>query len=204
MPRFDDELRGLVTARVHAHPRRSVDDPDLRHAAVAVTLLGEPRGEACFLLTRRAASLRAHRGQWALPGGSLDAGEDAPTAACRELAEEVGLHGVEVIGLLDDYPTRSGYRITPVVVWAGPDPVIRADPAEVASVHHIPLAELDRRDGPRFLTLDDVDDPVIQVPVHDTLVHAPTGAVLYQMREVLLHGRTTRVAHFEEPVFARK
>lgn len=126
------------------------------------------------------------------------------TAACRELEEEVGIGDVDVLGLLDDYPTRSGYRITPVVVWAAHDAVVTPDPAEVASAHRIPLAELERGDGPRFLTIDDVEDPVIQVPIHDTLVHAPTGAVLFQVREVLLHGRATRVAHYEEPKFARR
>lgn len=202
--RFDAELRDRVRRRLDAHPRVDVDDPRLRAAAVAVALVAGGDDEACFLLTKRAAQLRAHRGQWALPGGSLDESEDAVTAACRELEEEVGVTGVDVLGVLDDYPTRSGYRITPVVVWCSSQAAMKPDPAEVASVHRIPLVELDRSDGPRFLTIDDVDDPVIQVPIGDTLVHAPTGAVLFQVREVLLHGRATRVAHYEEPKFARR
>ena len=73
-----------------------------------------------MLLTRRAAGLRAHRGQWALPGGRCDEGETPVEAALRELHEELGLElgPDDVLGLLDDYPTRSGYLITPVVVWA--------------------------------------------------------------------------------------
>ncbi len=201
---YTTALRELVQDRLRHHAREGIDDPSLRHAAVAVSLVASDAGEACFLLTRRASGLRAHRGQWALPGGSLDDGEDAIEAACRELDEEVGVADVEVLGCLDDYPTRSGYRITPVVVWSPRTPVLRPDPAEVESVYRIPLTELDRPDGPRFLSLDDVTDPVIQVPIHDTLVHAPTGAVLYQVREVLLHGRATRVAHYEEPKFARR
>jgi hypothetical protein len=34
-----------------------------------------------------------------------------------------------------------------------------------------------------------------------TLIHAPTAAILYQLREVVLHGRATRVSHLEEPVW---
>lgn len=202
--RFDAELCNSFRRRLDAHPRVDVEDPRLRAAAVAVTLVADDDDEACFVLTKRAARLRAHRNQWALPGGSLDESEDAVTAACRELEEEVGVTGVDVLGILDDYPTRSGYRITPVVVWCSSRAAMKPDPAEVASVHRIPLIELDRSDGPRFLTIDDVDDPVIQVPIGDTLVHAPTGAVLFQVREVLLHGRATRVAHYEEPKFARR
>ena len=91
-----------------------------RPAAVALVLLPDDEGRACFVLTRRAARLSAHAGQWALPGGRLDPGETAEEAARRELHEEVGLDlGPDaVLGALDDYPTRSGFVITPVVLWA--------------------------------------------------------------------------------------
>jgi hypothetical protein len=55
---------------------------------------------------------------------------------------------------------------------------------------------------PRFHAIPESDAPVIQLPLFDRFVHAPTGAVLYQFRELALHGRTTRVAHYEQPVFA--
>lgn len=155
-----------------------------------------------FLLTRRSKGLRGHAGQWALPGGRMEPGETAAEAARRELAEELGLTlGADaVLGLLDDYPTRSGYVITPVVLWGGADPELTPNPDEVGSVHHVTFAEIDVE--PRFLTIPESDAPVIQVPLYDRFVHAPTGAVIYQFREVVLRDRHTRVAHLEQPVFA--
>lgn len=208
--RFDAALRSRIRDHLTAHRRTIVDDEHLRHAAVVVTVLEADDATAAldapasFLITRRASRLRAHRGQWAFPGGSLDPGEDAVTAALRELDEEVGIRGVEVLGLLDDYPARSGYRITPVVVWAPAGTVTVPDPAEVASVHRVPLDALEV--APRFLDLPDAAGPVIQVPLAplDTLLHAPTGAVLHQFAEVALHGRGTRVAHLDAPGFARR
>jgi 8-oxo-dGTP pyrophosphatase MutT (NUDIX family) len=183
--------------------RRALDPTGLRVAAVAVTLC-VTEGVPSFVLTRRASKMRRHAGQWALPGGRKDEGETPQETARRELLEEVGL-AVEadaVLGLLDDYVTRSGFVITPVVVWAGDDPVFTADPNEVAAIYVLPLAQLDLPDSPRFITIPESERPVVQMPLVDTLIHAPTAAILYQMREVVVHGRSTRVAHLEQPVFA--
>jgi 8-oxo-dGTP pyrophosphatase MutT (NUDIX family) len=78
-------------------------------------------GGAAFVLCRRASRLSSHAAQWALPGGRVDPGETPEEAALRELDEELGVRPRDssVLGLLDDYPTRSGYVITPVVVWGG-------------------------------------------------------------------------------------
>ena len=172
-----------------------------RAAAVAVAVV-EDDGGLGVLVTKRAERMRAHAGQWALPGGRLDPGEDAVDAAVREMHEELGLLADDdaVLGLLDDYPTRSGYVITPVVLWAGQIGRLRPNPDEVASVHVATLADLDVE--PRFVSIPESDAPVIQLPLFGHLIHAPTAAVLYQFREVALRGRTTRVAHLEQPVFA--
>ena len=204
MTPYGDELRDRFRANLATFDRLTVDSESLHPAAVAVTLVGDDTGRACFLLTRRAPRLRAHAGQWALPGGRVDEGESAAQAALRELDEELGvrLDRSTVLGLLDAYPTRSGFAITPVVCWGGERPSLSPNPAEVASVHWVGLQELDRPDSPRFLTIPETERPVIQLPLLDGVVHAPTAAILYQLREVVVHGRPTRVAHFDQPVFA--
>ena len=136
---FDDATRRNIAALCAKFARAAPIDPapGLKRAAVAIALTGA--GEAAetgFLLTRRASSLRAHRAQWALPGGRCDAGETQVQSALRELKEELGLALDEdsVLGLLDDYPTRSGYLITPVVVWTqvGQNMVHGSDSPEAA------------------------------------------------------------------------
>lgn len=161
-------------------------------------------GGPAVLLTRRAAKLRDHGGQWALPGGRVDLGEDPQAAALRELREELGLElsDADCLGTLDDYPTRSGFVITPFVFWGGPDPAMTPDPSEVMSVHRVALRELCRADSPRFVSIAESDRPVVQIPVGGDLIHAPTGAVLYQFRRVAIEGTAERVAHLEQPVFA--
>jgi 8-oxo-dGTP pyrophosphatase MutT (NUDIX family) len=164
-------------------------------------------GGAAFLLCRRAAKMNRHAGQWALPGGRLDAGETVVDAALRELDEELGLRlgSEQILGFLDDYPTRSGFVMTPVVLWAGPDATITPDPNEVAQAYRIGLHELCRPDSPRFIRIPESDRPVIQLPLSGDLIHAPTGAVLAQLRWVGVEGRINeRVDHFEQPVFAWK
>jgi 8-oxo-dGTP pyrophosphatase MutT (NUDIX family) len=201
---LDDELRARVAAHLRGFARRALALEERRHAAVAVALVDDAEGRACFVLTRRAARLRRHAGQWALPGGGLDAGERAEQAALRELAEEVGLGLAEdaVLGALDDYPTRSGFVITPVVLWGGPRAALVPDPKEVASVHRVPVDELARPGVPVLRSIPESTRPVISIPLVGTQIHAPTAAILYQLSEVALRGRPTRVAHYEQPVFA--
>ncbi len=159
-------------------------------------------GGAAFMLTRRAPRMNAHAGQWAFPGGRVDEGESPEEAARREIEEEVGLAGLDLLGRLDDYPTRSGYVIRPFVFWAGADAEPVANPGEVASIHRVAITELLRPDSPRFVEIPESDKPVIQVPVGGDLIHAPTGAVMFQFRAVAYEGRRERVDEYEQPVFA--
>ncbi|MDM0077019.1 CoA pyrophosphatase [Variovorax sp. J2P1-59] len=217
---LDENLRRRICSGLGRQERLVMDSKAFRPAAVAVVVLEEgPGGNLpgieppptwsdgpAILLTRRSAKLRAHAGQWALPGGTIDPGESAEAAALRELREEVGLQlGMEqVLGKLDDFTTRSGFVITPVVMWAGMAKSLVPNDAEVASVHRIPLAEFMRPDAPLLDAIEDSVHPVLRMPVGDTWIAAPTAAFLYQFRELCIAGQAIRVAHYEQPIFARK
>lgn len=216
----DAQLRRRIAEHLQAFDVHRADAAGHRAAAVAVAIadeghgaeltgIAEPQGwstAAALLLTRRAGSLRAHAGQWALPGGRIDEGETPEQAALRELHEEVGLQlgSDSLIGRLDDFVTRSGYVITPVLVWAGAVRDMVPNPHEVQSIHRIPVSEFLRADAPMLETRDDSEHPVLRMPVGDSWIAAPTAAVLYQFRELCIWGRPTRVAHFEQPHFAWK
>jgi 8-oxo-dGTP pyrophosphatase MutT (NUDIX family) len=216
----DPQLLQRIVGHLQTFNVHRADAAGHRAAAVAVVITDEgdgadlvgiaaPQGwstAAALVLTRRAGSLRAHAGQWALPGGRIDEGETPEQAALRELHEEVGLQlGTDsLIGRLDDFVTRSGYVITPVLVWAGAAREMRPNPLEVHSIHRIPVSEFLRADAPMLETRDDSEQPVLRMPVGDSWIAAPTAAVLYQFRELCLCGRPTRVAHFEQPRFAWK
>ena len=193
--------RNSVAERLAGFPRVTAQRADLKQAAVAVCVIVRD-GLPCLLLTRRAAGLRAHAGQWALPGGRRDDGETPVDGALRELAEEVGLElGQDsVLGLLDDYVTRSGYVITPVACWAGSVGHLAGSEAEVASLHEVPVTDLDVE--PRLVSIPESAAPVIQLPLLGGYLHAPTAAVVHQFCRIACRGEIHRVAHYEQPVFA--
>ena len=204
--RFDKALKTSITNRLSRFDVRRRSDPgSLRHAAVAIAVVeADVPGEAAFLLTKRTPRLRAHGGQWALPGGRVDAGETIEQTALREMHEELGVlaGSDDVLGTLDDYPTRSGYLIAPVVVWLSQKIQVMPNPTEVAAAYRIRCAELFRPDSPEIVPIPESDRPIIRLPLPVATVNAPTAAVLYQFKEVALAGRATRVDHFEQPVFA--
>ncbi len=203
---FDADLRTRLATNLAGFDRQRQPDPSLRPAAVALVITSNDEGEACFLITRRSARLRNHSRQFALPGGRLDEGESIIQAALRETHEEIGLAlgTKDVLGQLDDFATRSGFRMSPVVVWAEPGQKMRLNPAEVEQLHVVPLAELEKPGSPVLREIPESDRPVLSIPILDTLVHSPTAAILFQLREVALAGRHTRVAHYEQPLFAWK
>jgi 8-oxo-dGTP pyrophosphatase MutT (NUDIX family) len=203
--RYDQAMRARITANLTAFERAPSSAEGLKRAAVAIPLVQDENGEGAYVLTRRNAGMNNHAGQFALPGGRIEPGETAIEGALREMREEVNLHldADAVLGILDDYQTQSGYLITPIVVWAGPDPEMEANPQEVARIHRITFRELNRPDSPEFVPIPESERPVIRLLMGPTdALHAPTAAMVYQFREVGLHGRQTRVSHLGEPVWA--
>ena len=214
----DDQLKASITANLAGFDVIENKVDDAHHAAVAITVTDAAFGadlpglerfkawrpEAALILTRRSSKLRNHPGQWAFPGGRLDPGEAPVQTALRELREEVDVHLDQgaVLGALDDFVTRSGFVMSPVVVWGGPGLATNHNPAEVASVHRIPLTEFMREDAPLLDQVASSEHPMLRMPVGDDWIAAPTAALIYQFREVCLLGRHTRVAHYEQPAFA--
>ncbi|MFC4604660.1 NUDIX hydrolase [Rhodococcus kronopolitis] len=197
--------RESCVAALAAFEPRAADLAGHRHAAVALAVVTSDSGSPTLLLTLRPSKMRAHPGQFALPGGAVDAGETAPQAALRELEEELGVRAAAsgVLGRLDDFVTRSGYVITPIVVWVGDlDAPLAPNPDEVALVFEVTTAELDRE--PRFHAIAGSPEPLIQWPFRGEHLFAPTAAILHQFREVVLHGRPTRVDGFHQPDFAAR
>jgi len=202
---FSAVVRASIAGMCGAFERTASDDPMLKRSGVAIVLVdaGDGSGETAFLLTKRTPRLRAHAGQWALPGGRCDEGETLTQTALRELEEELGLTipPADVLGVLDDYVSRSGYAIAPVVVWLEDTSAMRPNPDEVASVHRFRLDHIGRPGAVEFLTIPESDRPVIRMRIGERFVHAPTAALVYQFSE-LAAGRVTRVADLEQPVFA--
>ena len=193
--------RSAIAARLAGFQRVPISRPGLRAASVAICVLLQ-QDVPSLLITRRAAGLRNHSGQWALPGGSREPGESVADAALRELREETGVAvpADEVLGVLDDFATRSGFLITPVVVWGGPVGTLTKQATEVARIHVIPLADFDR--PPELLAIPESPALVLRLALLGGYVYTPTAAIIHQFCQVALHGLTTRVAHYEQPEFA--
>jgi 8-oxo-dGTP pyrophosphatase MutT (NUDIX family) len=196
---FGAELRDRIISNLASFQPLLLAAEGLRHAAVGVVLLPDAHDQTCFVLTRRLPTLRRHAGQWALPGGRLEADETPQAAALREIQEEISLDlaAEAVLGRLDDFVTRSGHLVSPLVLWAPGQTVLIVSPDEVDAAFRVPLSELDHPDALRLRPLLHFSMPSIH-----TTVHAPTAAILYQFREVALHGRKVRVSHVEQPFFA--
>lgn len=214
----NEDLFNHIKTNLERFTRRSQEQENLKRAAVAITIVdidhdpdlydiphkSDWNRNAAIILTRRASRLKNHAGQWALPGGRMDTGENPAETALRELEEEVGLRldAGRVIGHLDDYSTRSGFIISPVVVWGGTGLTLTPNHAEVESIHRIPLAEFLRTDAPILQNIPGSDNPVLLMPIGTNYIASPTAAMIYQFREVAIFGRSIRVAHYEQPFFA--
>jgi 8-oxo-dGTP pyrophosphatase MutT (NUDIX family) len=174
-----------------------------RAAAVVICVIDDPDGPHVLMIKRAYRGMNG--GQWAFPGGKIEPGERPVQAALRELHEEIGLalDESDVVGRLDDFVTDSGFVISPFVAITAPAP-LHPNPDEVHSVHRIPLTRLIQDDVPHWITTAEGAEMLQLRLAPNWTVHAPTGAILYQFREVALLGRPTRVADLLQPRFTRE
>ncbi len=198
---YDDALRSRLMANLAGFGAEPLPDNDLPGAAVAIVVADDGTGEAAYAFIRRGLTLRSNPGQYALPGGRLDPGETATDAARRELHEELGIDlGPEaVLGALDDFRSGLGRSITPVVLWAGGTVDLVPHAEEVHEAWLVAVAELDDPEAPRWVDDPEADGRVLRMRVRGEWINPPTAAVLYQFREVALHGRHVRVRDVASP-----
>jgi 8-oxo-dGTP pyrophosphatase MutT (NUDIX family) len=147
-----EALRRRLDAGLSRRPRVALDRSDLVSAAVLVPITD--RGGPHLLFTKKTGSVPHHKGQFSFPGGIVDVRDGSRVeTALREAWEEIHLpaEAVEVLGLLDDTPTRAtNFIITPVVGIVR-DPVeLRPDGREIERVLEVPLQTL--RDPSIFRT----------------------------------------------------
>ena len=171
-------------------------------AAVAIVIMLD--GDVPVVpIFQRTHTMSRHPGQMAIPGGRLHEGEDVMRCALRELDEELGvrLDPAGVLGLLDDFDTRSGFTITPVVVWSGASPhTLRPSPDEVRRLFVVTATEL--REAVAEAAMEPPQRFSLKLP--EVEVFAPTAAMLYQFSEVALDGRECRVADFFQPEWTHR
>jgi 8-oxo-dGTP pyrophosphatase MutT (NUDIX family) len=193
-------LRDRIAANLTAFPRIAIDAAGRRRAAVGI-VLSPLDGRLTYLLTRRALTMRRGAGNYALPGGNFEPGEDAVDAAVRETAEELGVvMGREAaLGLLDDFVTLGGHVVTPVVLWSSTPLTLTPDPTEVHEAWHAAVEDLDHPESPRAEPHPDGGEPILRMFARGQWLNPPTAAWLYQFREVGLHARATRVGTVGQP-----
>ncbi|TIO64335.1 CoA pyrophosphatase [Mesorhizobium sp.] len=142
-PSFLEHIRSMF---LQFAPWRTSYPENLKQAAVGIILVAteDGSGETAFLLTVRSAKMRSHAGQYALPGGRIDQGEDAVATVIRECMEEIGLDlsADQLLGALDLYATQAGYAITPVVFATTKELDLCLNPTEVDQVFRIKLSDL--------------------------------------------------------------
>ena len=177
------------------------DRPDLRPASVLVPITVRDDGPA-IILTRRSERLSAHAGQISFPGGRRDPRDvDDQATALREAHEEIGLSpgDVRLVGRLDTYVTRTGFRITPYVGWVADAFQPRPQPEEVSAVFDLPLRVVLDEGLPQCHTrkVAGQDRRYYVFPYEGWYIWGATAGMLLNLRETLLGPEPGRATETE-------
>ena len=166
------------------------DAKKLRAAAVLIPIQLSPAGNR-IILTQRSDQLRHHPGQISFPGGSHEPQDrDLAETALRESQEEIALAPelVRVIGYLPDYPTITGFRVTPIVGIVAEEATVEPDEQEVAAIHYLPLQSLIEGQGLREKSIEHegFKYPVTEIMYEDIRIWGATAGMLNILRQTLL------------------
>ena len=162
---------------------------NLTPAAVLIPVVNRS-DELTIMFTRRTAHLAKHAGQISFPGGHIEETDKEPTdAALRETEEEVGLprHHIDVIGQLENYISRTGFRITPIVGVIEPPFPMEPDPGEVDEVFEVPLSFLLNPENHHRHTrqIEGEDREFYAMPYGDYYIWGVTAGILVNLYECL-------------------
>ena len=135
-----------ITEKLGAKRPGKIKEPGLKPAAVLVPLIARSNGW-CLLFTKRSDKVEAHKGEISYPGGMIEEGESALSAALRETHEELGIaeDRIRILGELDEILTVTGFRIRPFVAKLRWPTALRPNPGEIESVHMLNLADFTDR-----------------------------------------------------------
>lgn len=198
------DLKNRIAANLASFERVALPQEGRRRAAVAI-LVCPYKDKPHYILTRRSLKMRRGAGNYALPGGNCDPGEEIVDAAVREVREELGITIAReaALGMLDDFLTLGGHVVTPIVLLSTEPFELKPDPDEVHAAWFLPLSELDHPEAPRRIANPDGGDPILRMYANRSWINPPTAAWLYQFREVALHGREARVHTVGQPSWTR-
>jgi len=176
-----------------SYRRQEINDPGLRRAAVLLPLFPK-NGELHLLLTRRTDTVEHHKGQISFPGGVSDPDDNGPiSTALREAEEEVGIlrAQVEILGVLSDLATPSGFDIAPVVGFIPSLPRLKVHAAEVAEVIPVPLAFFADPANERTMVVqrDGLANRVYRYPFRGHDVWGATAAIVRMFLDALASHR---------------
>jgi len=176
----------FIRTRLAGYQRRSIDRSSLTTSAVLIPIVRRENGLE-LLFTKRSETVEHHKGQISFPGGATDDLDRSPAdTALRESFEEIGLEpsAANIIGLMDDLQTPSGFVVTPVVGFIEQLPVLHMNPEEVVQIIYIPLEKF-FDDSLRHSKMRELDGRMVEVFSYDVWDEPVWGATAFFVKQLV-------------------